>query len=171
MACADDGTLEACLSSIVLPASSAGTAARNTCQKGKFHGMMARTVPSGWKLTKLRRASVATGCGSSMAGPAAAKCSHSHAHLSTSWRPCATGLPISRAISSAYWRARWRRSGAAAPSTRARSRDRGLPPAGEAASEIADAPSHVLPGRGLVAADDLTGGRVDDVHGRGVLHA
>jgi hypothetical protein len=96
--------------------------------------MMARIVPSGWKLTKLRRASVATGSGSSMAGPAEAKCSHSHAHLSTSARPWTTGLPISRAIISASWRARWRRSGAAAPITRARSatgvwRQRALPPA------------------------------------------
>ena len=41
------GTFEECLSTIVLPAMSAGAAARNTCQKGKFHGMTARIVPSG----------------------------------------------------------------------------------------------------------------------------
>jgi len=46
-ACAHCGTLDACLSTMVLPAISAGAAARKTCQKGKFHGMMASTVPSG----------------------------------------------------------------------------------------------------------------------------
>ncbi len=41
------GTLEACLSRQVLPTISAGAAKRITCQRGKFHGMTARTVPSG----------------------------------------------------------------------------------------------------------------------------
>ena len=31
----------------MLPAISAGAAKRMTCQKGKFHGMIASTVPSG----------------------------------------------------------------------------------------------------------------------------
>jgi len=50
---AQPGTFEACLSSTVLPAASAGAAARITCQNGKFHGMMASTVPSasGWQAT------------------------------------------------------------------------------------------------------------------------
>ena len=42
------GTFEACLSSPTLPAISAGAAKRIACQSGKFHGMMARTGPSGW---------------------------------------------------------------------------------------------------------------------------
>ncbi|CAM5456356.1 hypothetical protein SCALM49S_05161 [Streptomyces californicus] len=41
------GTLEACLSSPTLPAMSAGAAKRTTCQSGKFHGITARTTPSG----------------------------------------------------------------------------------------------------------------------------
>ena len=40
--------IEACFSSPTLPAISAGAAKRNTCQNGKFHGMMASTGPSGW---------------------------------------------------------------------------------------------------------------------------
>ena len=42
------GTFEACLSSPTLPAIRAGAAKRIACQSGKFHGMMARTGPSGW---------------------------------------------------------------------------------------------------------------------------
>ena len=42
------GTFEACFSSPTLPAIRAGTAKRIACQSGKFHGMMARTGPSGW---------------------------------------------------------------------------------------------------------------------------
>ena len=45
------GTFEACLSSPTLPAISAGVANRIACQSGKFHGMMARTGPSGWYRT------------------------------------------------------------------------------------------------------------------------
>jgi len=45
------GTFEACLSNPTLPAISAGTANRIACQSGKFHGMMARTGPSGWYRT------------------------------------------------------------------------------------------------------------------------
>src|SRR6266498_5018684 len=47
MASAHCGTLDACFSSPTLPAMSAGAANRNTCQNGKFHGMMASTGPSG----------------------------------------------------------------------------------------------------------------------------
>ena len=47
MASAHWGTLEACLRSPTLPAISVGAAKRNTCQKGKFHGITARTAPSG----------------------------------------------------------------------------------------------------------------------------
>ena len=47
MARAQPGTFEACLSTAVLPAMSAGAAKRKTCQKGKFQGMIARTTPSG----------------------------------------------------------------------------------------------------------------------------
>ncbi len=36
-----------CLSSAALPAMSAGAAKRSTCQSGKFHGMTARTTPTG----------------------------------------------------------------------------------------------------------------------------
>ena len=42
------GTLEACLSSPVFPATSAGARKRTTCHSGKFHGMTASTGPSGW---------------------------------------------------------------------------------------------------------------------------
>ena len=45
------GTFEACLSRPALPAISAGAAKRKTCQKGKFHGMTASTMPSGSKRT------------------------------------------------------------------------------------------------------------------------
>ncbi len=51
MANAQPGTFEACLSSPALPAISAGAANRNTCQKGKFHGITASTTPMGWKVT------------------------------------------------------------------------------------------------------------------------
>src|SRR3569623_1904454 len=46
MASAHCGTLEACLSTPVLPAASAGAANRNTCHHGKFQGITASTVPS-----------------------------------------------------------------------------------------------------------------------------
>ena len=45
------GTFDACLSSPTLPAISAGAAKRIACQSGKFHGMIARTTPSGWYST------------------------------------------------------------------------------------------------------------------------
>ena len=57
------GTLEACLRIPALPAISAGAAKRNTCQKGKFHGITASTGPSGWNRFSERRASVWTGSG------------------------------------------------------------------------------------------------------------
>ena len=41
------GTFDACFSNPTLPAIRAGTAKRIACQSGKFHGMMARTGPSG----------------------------------------------------------------------------------------------------------------------------
>ena len=44
---ADCGTLEACLRMPTLPAISAGAANRTACQRGKFHGMIASTTPSG----------------------------------------------------------------------------------------------------------------------------
>ena len=53
IASADCGTFEACLRSPTLPAMSAGAAKRNTCQKGKFHGITASTTPRGRKATKL----------------------------------------------------------------------------------------------------------------------
>ncbi len=48
IASAHCGTFEACLSRPTFPAISAGAANRKTCQKGKFHGMIASTGPSGW---------------------------------------------------------------------------------------------------------------------------
>ena len=51
MARAHWGTLEACLSRPTFPAIKAGAANRKTCQKGKFHGMIASTGPIGWKVT------------------------------------------------------------------------------------------------------------------------
>jgi hypothetical protein len=47
MASAHCGTFEACFRTSPLPAITAGTPARTTCQNGKFHGMIASTVPSG----------------------------------------------------------------------------------------------------------------------------
>ena len=47
MASADCGTFEACLRSPTFPAMRVGAAKRSTCQKGKFHGMTARTGPRG----------------------------------------------------------------------------------------------------------------------------
>ena len=47
IASAHCGTFDACLSSPTLPVISAGAAKRNTCQYGKFHGMIARTGPIG----------------------------------------------------------------------------------------------------------------------------
>ena len=47
MASAHRGTLEACFSNPTFPAINAGAAKRNTCQKGKFHGMTASTGPKG----------------------------------------------------------------------------------------------------------------------------
>ncbi len=51
-ACAEPVTFAACFRTKVLPAIRAGAAARTACQTGKFQGMMARTVPSGWKSTR-----------------------------------------------------------------------------------------------------------------------
>jgi hypothetical protein len=48
IASAHCGTFEACFSNPTLPAASAGAAKRNTCQNGKFHGMIARIGPIGW---------------------------------------------------------------------------------------------------------------------------
>jgi hypothetical protein len=48
MASAHWGTFDACLSRPTFPAMSAGAANRNTCQNGKFHGMIASTGPIGW---------------------------------------------------------------------------------------------------------------------------
>ena len=42
------GTLGACLRRPTLPAITAGARNRATCHRGKFHGMMASTTPSGW---------------------------------------------------------------------------------------------------------------------------
>ena len=44
-------TFAACFSTTALPAMSAGAAARNTCQYGKFHGMIASSTPSGRNAT------------------------------------------------------------------------------------------------------------------------
>ena len=48
MASAVWGTLDACLSRPTLPTMKAGAAKRMTCHSGKFHGMTASTIPSGW---------------------------------------------------------------------------------------------------------------------------
>ena len=61
MASAQRGTFVACLSTAPLPAISAGAAKRNTCQNGKFQGMIASTTPSGSKATKALVPSIVTG--------------------------------------------------------------------------------------------------------------
>ncbi len=69
MARAEPVVLPACLSTAVFPAISAGAAKRTTCQNGKFQGMIASTVPSGSKATKLDAES--DGAGSSARNPGA----------------------------------------------------------------------------------------------------
>ena len=54
------GTFEACLSRPTFPAINAGAAKRNTCQKGKFQGIIARIGPIGRYRTKLFFAPVST---------------------------------------------------------------------------------------------------------------
>ena len=47
IASAQPNTLDACFSTTAFPAMNAGAAARNTCQSGKFHGMIASNVHNG----------------------------------------------------------------------------------------------------------------------------
>ena len=61
MASPDPVVLLACLRTAVLPAIRAGAAKRITCQNGKFHGMIASTVPSGSNATKLEEPSDGAG--------------------------------------------------------------------------------------------------------------
>ncbi len=46
-------TLEACFKIAPLPEIKHGIANLNTCQKGKFQGIIPRTKPIGWIVTKL----------------------------------------------------------------------------------------------------------------------
>jgi len=69
MASAQPPTLGACFRSPAFPAMRPGAANRKTCQKGKFHGMIASTTPRGRKETKLSRASVSTGSRASWSAP------------------------------------------------------------------------------------------------------
>src|SRR3982074_3261460 len=55
MASAQPGTFEESFITAPLPAITPGAANRKTCQNGKFHGITARTTPSGWKTIKLLR--------------------------------------------------------------------------------------------------------------------
>src|SRR4029079_12026606 len=78
------GTFAACLSTAVFPAASAGAANLITCQNGKFHGMIASTVPSGGNSTAEyvafdSRASVASNAAALSANQPSA-----HAHFSSS---------------------------------------------------------------------------------------
>ncbi|MNN40118.1 hypothetical protein D3C81_1541800 [compost metagenome] len=82
----------------MLPAISAGTAPRSTCQTGKFHGITARIGPSGRYSMRALPFSTRVDSALSMPGPWAAYHSHSCAHFSTSPRAWASGLPISRVI-------------------------------------------------------------------------
>jgi hypothetical protein len=41
--------LGAGFSATTFPAAIAGAAKRTTCQNGKFHGMIAKMTPNGWK--------------------------------------------------------------------------------------------------------------------------
>jgi hypothetical protein len=50
-----------CLRRAALPAMSAGAANRSTCHSGKFHGITARTTPTGSYPIQLLSAEVATG--------------------------------------------------------------------------------------------------------------
>ena len=65
-------TLGECLRIAVLPASRVGAAKRSTCQNGKFHGITARTTPSGSCATQLRCAPVSTGRSARKPGPCSA---------------------------------------------------------------------------------------------------
>ena len=69
MARAHPKTFEACFKTPAFPAINAGAANRKTCQNGKFHGMIASTVPRGSNATKLREASVATTSGRKKPAP------------------------------------------------------------------------------------------------------
>lgn len=84
IASAQPQTFEACLSTTAFPAAIAGAAQRNTCQKGKFHGMTASRTPSASNRTKLRAGGVAAGAGASPASACPAAHSQTHAHFSTS---------------------------------------------------------------------------------------
>ena len=85
-------TFSACLSTTVLPSSTAGASTRTTCQYGKFHGMIANSTPSG----SSRISSPAFGPGVD-ASSATRSAYHSQqvAHFSTSARDAVIALPIS----------------------------------------------------------------------------
>ena len=51
---AENGVCVAGFSTIVQPAASAGPALRVIIAAGKFHGVMAATTPTGWRITMMR---------------------------------------------------------------------------------------------------------------------
>jgi hypothetical protein len=64
-ASADSGVSEAGLMTIEQPAASAGPALRVIIALGKFHGVIAATTPTGWRITTMR----AFGHGEGMVSP------------------------------------------------------------------------------------------------------
>ena len=96
------------------------TAARKTCQKGKFQGITASTTPRGRQTTCAPAGAPAGLSGARNPGPYRAKNSQAAAHFSISARACATGLPISSVMSRASASASRRRTRAAARNGRVR---------------------------------------------------
>ena len=69
MASAHAGTLDACLRTTAFPAANAGASNLMTCQKGKFQGMTASTIPSGsyWMYDSSKDVGTTVGCRNSPA--------------------------------------------------------------------------------------------------------
>ena len=101
MALAQPGTFEACFRTPAFPAISPGATKRNTCQNGKFHGITARTTPSGWKVTKLLPPK-STGSVQKIFLRVVGEASRSgRREFSTSARPSVSVFPISSVINRA----------------------------------------------------------------------
>ncbi len=61
MASADSGVSGAGLITMVQPAASAGAALRAIMALGKFHGVMAATTPTGWRIQTMRWSAAGAG--------------------------------------------------------------------------------------------------------------
>ncbi len=77
------GTFGACFNSPTLPAMTAGAMNRVTCQRGKFHGMIASTAPSGWLTIR----PVAPPRSTTSVASSRSPCSANQRNPSRTWRP------------------------------------------------------------------------------------